>query len=226
MFLLLNLCQNNLQCKPGCVPLVKSLTTQENGLSYRLRGLRFWGLWQSKRTSRTVNLLLTWTVLPRKRRDSWHGTWTCCSRGPSMPTLYTAETMATLKASAQSSYIFLLFSFFLKSKLSASTDLSYKDFRQALQGFTPPSLWGAQLQTPTGAGMERIGGLHQARQLLMDIILLPAKVRHLLCTKRKIMSTHWNYSLCLMKTSIVDMLRCVRGLISVCGLYFPLFISV
>ncbi|KAK9957480.1 hypothetical protein ABG768_011724 [Culter alburnus] len=56
-----------------------------------------------------------------------------------------------------------------------SEDLSYKDFKQALQGFTPPSLWGAQLQTPTGAGMERIGGLHQARQLLMDIILLPAK---------------------------------------------------
>ncbi|KAL0166106.1 hypothetical protein M9458_037950, partial [Cirrhinus mrigala] len=46
---------------------------------------------------------------------------------------------------------------------------------QALQGFTPPSLWGAPLQAPTGAGMERIGGLHQARQLLMDIILLPAK---------------------------------------------------
>ncbi|XDV34733.1 hypothetical protein PO909_004862 [Leuciscus waleckii] len=57
----------------------------------------------------------------------------------------------------------------------SSEDLSYKDFRQALQGFTPPSLWGAQLQAPTGAGMERIGGLHQARQLLMDIILLPAK---------------------------------------------------
>uniref|UniRef100_A0A671MMF4 Peroxisomal ATPase PEX1 n=1 Tax=Sinocyclocheilus anshuiensis TaxID=1608454 RepID=A0A671MMF4_9TELE len=53
--------------------------------------------------------------------------------------------------------------------------LNYKDFRQALQGFTPPSLWEAQLQAPTGAGMERIGGLHQARQLLMDIILLPAK---------------------------------------------------
>uniref|UniRef100_A0A671NXN3 Peroxisomal ATPase PEX1 n=1 Tax=Sinocyclocheilus anshuiensis TaxID=1608454 RepID=A0A671NXN3_9TELE len=58
---------------------------------------------------------------------------------------------------------------------SRSNDLNYKDFRQALQGFTPPSLWGAQLQTPSGAGMERIGGLHQARQLLMDIILLPAK---------------------------------------------------
>ncbi|XP_059365717.1 peroxisomal ATPase PEX1-like [Carassius carassius] len=57
----------------------------------------------------------------------------------------------------------------------SSEDLNYEDFRQALQGFTPPSFWGAQLQAPTGAGMERIGGLHQARQLLMDIILLPAK---------------------------------------------------
>lgn len=59
--------------------------------------------------------------------------------------------------------------------LHNSEDLSCKDFRQALQGFTPPSLWDAQLQAPSGAGMERIGGLHEARQLLMDIILLPAK---------------------------------------------------
>ncbi|KAL7830386.1 hypothetical protein SRHO_G00315130 [Serrasalmus rhombeus] len=53
--------------------------------------------------------------------------------------------------------------------------LSSKDFQQALQGFTPPSLWGVQLQTPSGMGMERVGGLHQARQLLIDTILLPAK---------------------------------------------------
>nr|XP_055076129.1 peroxisome biogenesis factor 1 isoform X1 [Misgurnus anguillicaudatus]XP_055076130.1 peroxisome biogenesis factor 1 isoform X1 [Misgurnus anguillicaudatus] len=67
---------------------------------------------------------------------------------------------------------------FLKSTaahFTRSTDLSYKDFKQALQDFTPPSLWEAQLQVPTGAGMESIGGLHQARQLLMDIVLLPAK---------------------------------------------------
>uniref|UniRef100_A0A8C2H2B7 Peroxisomal ATPase PEX1 n=1 Tax=Cyprinus carpio TaxID=7962 RepID=A0A8C2H2B7_CYPCA len=65
----------------------------------------------------------------------------------------------------------------LERAIHANTlhNLNYNDFRQALQGFTPPSLWGAQLQAPTGAGMERIGGLHQARQLLMDIILLPAK---------------------------------------------------
>ncbi|KAA0710479.1 Peroxisome biogenesis factor 1 [Triplophysa tibetana] len=52
---------------------------------------------------------------------------------------------------------------------------AYTDFKQALQDFTPPSLWGAQLQVLSGAGMESIGGLHQARQLLMDIVLLPAK---------------------------------------------------
>ncbi|KAI4890260.1 hypothetical protein NFI96_014035 [Prochilodus magdalenae] len=51
-----------------------------------------------------------------------------------------------------------------------------KDFQQALQGFTPPSLWGVQLQVPSAVGMERVGGLHQARQLLMDTILLPAKI--------------------------------------------------
>ncbi|XP_072532192.1 peroxisomal ATPase PEX1 isoform X2 [Salminus brasiliensis] len=53
--------------------------------------------------------------------------------------------------------------------------LSSKDFQQALKGFIPPSLWRVQLQTPSGTGMERVGGLHQARQLLMDTILLPAK---------------------------------------------------
>uniref|UniRef100_A0AAZ3NQ93 Peroxisomal ATPase PEX1 n=1 Tax=Oncorhynchus tshawytscha TaxID=74940 RepID=A0AAZ3NQ93_ONCTS len=53
--------------------------------------------------------------------------------------------------------------------------LSWRDFVQALKGFTPPTLWGAQLQSPSGAGLERVGGLHQVRQLLMDTILLPAK---------------------------------------------------
>ncbi|TSK31456.1 Peroxisome biogenesis factor 1 [Bagarius yarrelli] len=43
------------------------------------------------------------------------------------------------------------------------------------QGFTPPSLWGVRLQVPGVSGMEQVGGLHQARQLLLDTILLPAK---------------------------------------------------
>ncbi|KAM6974793.1 peroxisomal ATPase PEX1 [Tautogolabrus adspersus] len=55
------------------------------------------------------------------------------------------------------------------------TCLSMKDFVQALKGFTPPSLWGADLHTPSGVGLERVGGLREVRQQLMDTILLPAK---------------------------------------------------
>ncbi|XP_020487237.2 peroxisome biogenesis factor 1 [Labrus bergylta] len=53
--------------------------------------------------------------------------------------------------------------------------LSMRDFVQALKGFTPPSLWGADLHTPSGVGLERVGGLREVRQQLMDTILLPAK---------------------------------------------------
>uniref|UniRef100_A0A8D0AIR5 Peroxisomal ATPase PEX1 n=1 Tax=Sander lucioperca TaxID=283035 RepID=A0A8D0AIR5_SANLU len=49
------------------------------------------------------------------------------------------------------------------------------DFVQALKGFTPPSLWGIDLHTPSGVGLERVGGLREVRQQLMDTILLPAK---------------------------------------------------
>lgn len=54
--------------------------------------------------------------------------------------------------------------------------LSQRDFAQALKGFTPPSLWGVDLHTPSGVGLERVGGLTEVRQQLMDTILLPAKV--------------------------------------------------
>lgn len=47
---------------------------------------------------------------------------------------------------------------------------------QALKGFTPPSLWGADLHSPSGVGLERVGGLREVRQQLMDTIMLPAKV--------------------------------------------------
>ncbi|XP_056254795.1 peroxisome biogenesis factor 1 isoform X3 [Seriola aureovittata] len=53
--------------------------------------------------------------------------------------------------------------------------LSWRDFAQALKGFTPPSLWGVDLHTPSGTGLERVGGLREVRQQLMDTILLPAK---------------------------------------------------
>uniref|UniRef100_A0A674EA46 Peroxisomal ATPase PEX1 n=1 Tax=Salmo trutta TaxID=8032 RepID=A0A674EA46_SALTR len=62
-----------------------------------------------------------------------------------------------------------------RSPHRARVCLSWRDFVQALKGFTPPTLWEAQLQSPSGAGLERVGGLHQVRQLLMDTILLPAK---------------------------------------------------
>ncbi|XP_028256009.1 peroxisomal ATPase PEX1 [Parambassis ranga] len=53
--------------------------------------------------------------------------------------------------------------------------LSWRDFAQAFKGFTPPSLWGVDLHTPSGAGLERVGGLTEVRQQLMDTVLLPAK---------------------------------------------------
>ncbi|KAK2830302.1 hypothetical protein Q5P01_018233 [Channa striata] len=53
--------------------------------------------------------------------------------------------------------------------------LSQRDFAQALKGFTAPSLWGADLHSPSGAGLEKVGGLREVRQQLMDTILLPAK---------------------------------------------------
>ncbi|KAM6899312.1 peroxisomal ATPase PEX1 [Xenentodon cancila] len=53
--------------------------------------------------------------------------------------------------------------------------LSWRDFAQALKGFTPPSLWGVDLHTLSGAGLEKVGGLAEVRQQLMDTILLPAK---------------------------------------------------
>ncbi|KAJ7991800.1 hypothetical protein DPEC_G00287630 [Dallia pectoralis] len=62
-----------------------------------------------------------------------------------------------------------------RSHVSQGLCLSAGDFEQALKGFTPPSLWGVQLQCPSGPGLQRVGGLHHIRQLLMDTILLPAK---------------------------------------------------
>ncbi|XP_074543507.1 peroxisomal ATPase PEX1 [Halichoeres trimaculatus] len=56
-----------------------------------------------------------------------------------------------------------------------SSCLLKRDFEQALKRFTPPSLWGADLHTPSGVGLERVGGLKEVRKQLMDTILLPAK---------------------------------------------------
>ncbi|KAF7659306.1 hypothetical protein LDENG_00000210, partial [Lucifuga dentata] len=53
--------------------------------------------------------------------------------------------------------------------------LLWRDFLEALKGFTPPSLWGVELHTPSGFGLEKVGGLREVRQQLMETILLPAK---------------------------------------------------
>ncbi|XP_075995327.1 peroxisomal ATPase PEX1 [Genypterus blacodes] len=53
--------------------------------------------------------------------------------------------------------------------------LTWRDFAEALKGFTPPSLWGVELHSPSGFGLEKVGGLSEVRQQLMDTILLPAK---------------------------------------------------
>lgn len=53
--------------------------------------------------------------------------------------------------------------------------LSLEDFSEALKGFTPPSLWEVELHSPHGAGLDRVGGLKDVRQQLMDTIMLPAK---------------------------------------------------
>lgn len=201
----------------------------------RLKGLRFWGLWQSKGTSWTVKLLLTWTVLPKKQRASCHETWTCSSRGPSMPTLYTAETMATLKASAKSNFIYFYVSaVFRKSKFSGCTDLSYKDFRQALQGFTPPSLWGLSCRLPPGPAWSVLGDF--IRHVSSWWTSYCCQLRYASCCaqnvhfsiriKGHILNPNWaqvqytkatinnqnyssNCSLRLMKTWLVETLRCL-----------------
>uniref|UniRef100_A0A3B5ALH1 Peroxisomal ATPase PEX1 n=1 Tax=Stegastes partitus TaxID=144197 RepID=A0A3B5ALH1_9TELE len=63
----------------------------------------------------------------------------------------------------------------LERAVHANVCLSWRDFAQALKGFMPPSLWGVDLHTPSGVGLERVGGLKEVRQQLMDTILLPAK---------------------------------------------------
>ncbi|XP_036102820.1 peroxisome biogenesis factor 1 isoform X2 [Molossus molossus] len=53
--------------------------------------------------------------------------------------------------------------------------LTTLDFQKALQGFTPASLRNVNLHKPQDLGWDKIGGLHEVRQILMDTIQLPAK---------------------------------------------------
>ncbi|XP_060052217.1 peroxisomal ATPase PEX1 isoform X2 [Erinaceus europaeus] len=53
--------------------------------------------------------------------------------------------------------------------------LTTLDFQNALQGFVPVSLRNVNLHKPRDLGWDKIGGLHEVRQILMDTIQLPAK---------------------------------------------------
>ncbi|XP_023400192.2 peroxisomal ATPase PEX1 isoform X2 [Loxodonta africana] len=62
-------------------------------------------------------------------------------------------------------------SIFTKEELVLTT----LDFQKALHGFTPASLRNVNLHKPRDLGWNKIGGLHEVRQILMDTIQLPAK---------------------------------------------------
>nr|XP_051709299.1 peroxisomal ATPase PEX1 isoform X2 [Oryctolagus cuniculus] len=53
--------------------------------------------------------------------------------------------------------------------------LTTLDFQKALQGFVPASLRNVNLHKPRDLRWERVGGLHDVRQILVDTIQLPAK---------------------------------------------------
>ncbi|XP_032258060.1 peroxisome biogenesis factor 1 isoform X2 [Phoca vitulina] len=53
--------------------------------------------------------------------------------------------------------------------------LTTLDFQKALRGFIPVSLRNVNLHKPRDLGWDKIGGLHEVRQILVDTIQLPAK---------------------------------------------------
>lgn len=53
--------------------------------------------------------------------------------------------------------------------------LSTMDFQKALKGFTPSALRNVNLHKPKDLGWDRVGGLHEIQQTLVDTIQLPAK---------------------------------------------------
>lgn len=67
--------------------------------------------------------------------------------------------------------LFLFFVFF-----EAELNLSTMDFQKALKDFTPLALRNVNLHKPEDVGWDRVGGLKDVKQILMDTIMLPAKV--------------------------------------------------
>ncbi|XP_037363756.1 peroxisomal ATPase PEX1 [Talpa occidentalis] len=53
--------------------------------------------------------------------------------------------------------------------------LTTLDFQKALQGFIPASLRNVNLHKPRDLSWDKVGGLHEVRQVLVDTIQLPAK---------------------------------------------------
>ncbi|XP_067864854.1 peroxisome biogenesis factor 1 isoform X2 [Heterodontus francisci] len=53
--------------------------------------------------------------------------------------------------------------------------LTTLDFQHALEGFTPISLRNANLHEPKDLGWDKVGGLHEVKQMLMDTIQLSVK---------------------------------------------------
>ncbi|XP_011887466.1 PREDICTED: peroxisome biogenesis factor 1 isoform X4 [Cercocebus atys] len=60
-------------------------------------------------------------------------------------------------------------------RLAHELVLTTSDFQKALHGFIPASLRSVNLHKPRDLGWDKIGGLHEVRQILMDTIQLPAK---------------------------------------------------
>ncbi|XP_064300689.1 peroxisomal ATPase PEX1 [Phalacrocorax carbo] len=54
-------------------------------------------------------------------------------------------------------------------------NLSTMDFQKALKDFTPLALTNVNLHKPKDIGWDRVGGLKDVKQILMDTIMLPAK---------------------------------------------------
>jgi len=69
-------------------------------------------------------------------------------------------------------FFFLFRIFFSYAELNMST----MDFQKALKDFTPLALRNVNLHKPKDIGWDRIGGLKDVKQILMDTIMLPAKV--------------------------------------------------
>lgn len=73
-------------------------------------------------------------------------------------------------------FLIRIFFSFLLGFFKAELNLTTVDFQKALKDFTPLALRNVNLHKPKDIGWDRIGGLKDVKQILMDTIMLPAKV--------------------------------------------------